>query len=239
MTVRNPIELQMQINTPDKIENCGNIVLIIGLNKEYENPNHVILDNSLPSPTKIVIQHVRDMRDEPVRFWNMNQRLLRGKKLEFSELLLANNWSDGLKSCNGKNPFAVIDFRHGDRILGIGDGNKEWERASEIAALINENKGTIQFISLPMCESWYIGNDLSKHTTKIKMLDARNKDKPIDGIHLFDGLNDTERREQKSTRTYELWKNHFVDIQEDYVISLMIKRLAQKPIESEKLVSNP
>ena len=41
MTVRNPIELQMQRNT-DKIENCGNIVLIIGLNKEYENPNHVI-----------------------------------------------------------------------------------------------------------------------------------------------------------------------------------------------------
>ena len=125
MTVRNPIELQMQRNTPDRIENCGNVVLIIGLDKEYEYPNHVLLDNSLPSSTKIVTQHVRDMRDEPVRFWNMNQVLLQEKKLEFSELLFANNWSVGLKLCNGKNPFAVIDLRHGDRILGIGDGKKE------------------------------------------------------------------------------------------------------------------
>jgi len=232
MTVRNPIELQMQRNTPDRIENCSNIVLIIGLDKEYENPNHVLLDNSLPSSIKIVIQHVRDMRDEPVRFWNRNQMLLQGKKLEFSELLLANNWSGGLKLCNGKNPFAVIDLRHGDRILGIGDGKKEWERASEIAAMINKNKGSIQFNTLPMCESWYIGNNLLKHTTKVKILDARNKDKPIDGIHLFDGLNDSERREQKSTRTYELWKNHLVDIQEHHVRSLLIKGLEQRSIES-------
>ena len=50
---------------------------------------------------------------------------------------------------------------------------------------------------------------------QIKMLDAMNKDKPIDGNHLFDGQNDSERRKQKSTRTYELWKNHFVAIQEE------------------------
>ena len=232
MTVRNPFDLEMQRNTPDRIEDCGNIVIVIGLDKKYNHPNHVLLDNSLPGSKKIVIQHVRAMRDEPVQLWNTTLPLLQKQKLEFSELLLANNLTDGLKLCDGKNPFAVIDFRRGDRYLGIGDGKRRWESASEIAAEINKNRGSIQFNTLPMCESWYIGNNLLKHTSKIKMLDARNKDKPIDGIHLFDGQNDSERRKQKSTRTYELWKNHFVAIQEEHIRTLLIEGLAQKSIAS-------
>ena len=232
LTVRNPFELEMHRNTPDRIEDCGNIVVVIGLDKEYDNPNHVLLDNSLPSSTKIVIQHVRAMRDDPVQLWNMTLPLLQKQKLEFSELLLVNNLTAGLKLCDGKNPFAVIDFRHGDRNLGIGDGKSRWESASEIATEINKNRGSIQFSTLPMCDSWYIGNNLLKHTSKIKMLDARNKDKPIDGIHLFDGQNDSERRKQKSTRTYELWKNHFVAIQEEHIRSLLIEGLSQKSIVS-------
>ena len=137
MTVRNPFDLEMQRNTPDWIEDCGNIVIVIGLDKEYNDPNHVLLDNSLPGSMKIVIQQVRAMRDDPVQLWNTTLPLLQKQKLEFSELLLANNLTDGLKLCDGKNPFAVIDFRHGDRYLGIGDvGCKEQRQTNRWQSLV-------------------------------------------------------------------------------------------------------
>ena len=112
------------------------------------------------------------MRDEPVRFWNMNQRLLREK-----------NWSS-LNYCyeqlvgrseivNGKNPFAVIDFRHGDEFweleMGIKNGNVHRKHVI--------NKGNLVSFRCRCGILVYWKRPLSKPATKIKMLDARNKDK--------------------------------------------------------------
>lgn len=203
----------------------SNVIVIAGSEKEYSDANEILLDPSL-GPLTLVIQLVRSMHDEVICFYNNNSSILK-RELPYSRLMITKTKREALELCDGKNPFAIIDVEHGDRYLGIGDGKENWTSTKSIAHSIDKNIGKIQFLTLPMCHSWFIGNQLMQLTDKTLMLDARYKDKPAEGLQFYDGANNKQRSESKTIRTFERWQNEFIEIHKKKIISQLVIIISQ------------
>jgi hypothetical protein len=209
----------------------SNVIVIAGSEKEYSDPNEILSDPSL-GPQTLVIQLVRNMHDEVIFFYNNNSSILK-RQLPYSRLIIAKTMREAMELCDGKNPFAIIDVEHGNKYWGIGDGKGNWQSTESIAHLINKNVDKIQFLTLPMCHSWFIGNQLVKLTEKILILDARYKDEPCEGLHFYDGDINKQRFESKTIRTFERWQNEFIKIHKGRIVSQLATIMNHKTLKSQ------
>jgi hypothetical protein len=196
LTIRNPSQIENMFDERLLSRPKSNIhVIVTKFGDKWKNRDDIAITYGI-SEGFVHNNNSIDSNYNTCRHFHNNQSIDNGNDIPYLELLCVNTIQEAYQMLDGKNPFAISVIEHCSKDeFEQGDGN--WLHYQELAKLINSNRGNIWRVSISGCESKTFGDNLVLHTNKILMMDARHKDKPIEGQEYFDGTNDDERYQAK------------------------------------------
>ena len=196
LTIRNPTELEKKFDDKLLYRPESNVhVIVTEFGDKWKSRDDISRTFGISEGFIHKIASI-DSNYNCCKYYHDNQSTNEGKSMPYLVLLCVKTIQEAYHILDGINPFAISLIGHcSENEFEQGDGN--WMNYHELAKLINSCSGNIWCVSISGCESKTFGDNLVLHTNKILMMDARHKDKPIDGQEYFDGNNDLERSQAK------------------------------------------